>query len=307
MEEGLARLQSKLSGCGKQICRQNEQLAASNTSIKMQQTKISKAEREICEQREDLDKLLRDSKLVENTQGFVVSLQMDEILETLRENETKATQLKSELSRLSSKIPNPYEPRRVHDLATDHRLERAENQLSSHETQLSENSLQIERLETTSYDGFYIWKIDHYSRKYQDALSERTASIYSPPFYVGRFGYKVSVRLDPNGDGIGKGTHISLFFVVMRGEHDAILPWPFVKKVHFRLVDQDRIRDIVEIYHPDPNSSSTKRPTSDMNIASGSPTFVSQVEVRKGGYIRGDTMFIKVTVDMANPHGELAR
>lgn len=130
MEEGLARLQSKLSGCGKQICRQNEQLAASNTSIQMQQTKISKAEREICEQREDLDKLLRDSKLVENTQGFVVSLQMDEILETLKENETKATQLKRELSRLSSKIPNPYEPRRVHDLATDHRLERAENQLS---------------------------------------------------------------------------------------------------------------------------------------------------------------------------------
>lgn len=307
MEEGLARLQSKLSGCGKQICRQNEQLAASNTSIQMQQTKISKAEREICEQREDLDKLLRDSKLVENTQGFVVSLQMDEILETLKENETKATQLKRELSRLSSKIPNPYEPRRVHDLATDHRLERAENQLSSHETQLSENSLQIEMLEATSYDGFYIWKIDHYSRKYQDALSERTASIYSPPFYVGRFGYKVSVRLDPNGDGIGKGTHISLFFVVMRGEYDAILPWPFVQKVHFRLVDQDKIRDIVETYHPDPNSSSTKRPTSDMNIASGSPTFVSQVEVRKGGYIRGDTMFIKVTVDMANPPGELAR
>lgn len=301
MEEGLARLQSKLSGCGKQICRQNEQLAASNTSIQMQQTKISKAEREICEQREDLDKLLRDSKLVENTQGFVVSLQMGEILETLRENETKATQLKRELSRLSSKIPNPYEPRRVHDFATDHRLERAENQLSSHETQLSENSLQIEMLETTSYDGFYIWKIDHYSRKYQDALSERTASIYSPPFYVGRFGYKVSVRLDPNGDGIGKGTHISLFFVVMRGEYDAILPWPFVQKVHFRLVDQDKIRDIVKTYHPDPNSSSTKRPTSDINIASVSPTFVSQVEVRKGGYIRGDTMFIKVTVDMANP------
>ena len=89
MEEGLARLQSKLSGWGKQICRQNEQLAASNASIKMQQTKISKAERKICEQREDLDKLLRDSKLVENTQGFVVSLQMDEILETLMENETK--------------------------------------------------------------------------------------------------------------------------------------------------------------------------------------------------------------------------
>ena len=32
----------------------------------------------------------------------------------------------------------------------------------------------------------------------------------------------------------GKGTHMSMFFVVMRGEYDALLPWPFVQKVHFK-------------------------------------------------------------------------
>ena len=33
-----------------------------------------------------------------------------------------------------------------------------------------------------------------------------------------------------NGDGIGKGTHLSLFFVVMHGEFDNILQWPFTHK-----------------------------------------------------------------------------
>lgn len=38
-------------------------------------------------------------------------------------------------------------------------------------------------------------------------------------------------RLYLNGDGMGKGTHVSLFFVVMRGMYDALLKWPFRQKV----------------------------------------------------------------------------
>lgn len=35
------------------------------------------------------------------------------------------------------------------------------------------------------------------------------------------------------GDGNGKNTHVSLFFVVMKGDFDALLPWPFQQKVTF--------------------------------------------------------------------------
>jgi len=38
-------------------------------------------------------------------------------------------------------------------------------------------------------------------------------------------------RLYLNGDGMGKGTHVSLFFVIMRGAYDALLKWPFRQKV----------------------------------------------------------------------------
>lgn len=50
-------------------------------------------------------------------------------------------------------------------------------------------------------------------------------------FYTARYGFKVCMRLYLNGDGVGKGTHISLFFVIMRGEYDPILSWPFRHKV----------------------------------------------------------------------------
>lgn len=39
------------------------------------------------------------------------------------------------------------------------------------------------------------------------------------------------LRLYLNGDGTGRGTHLSLFFVVMRGPNDALLRWPFNQKV----------------------------------------------------------------------------
>lgn len=50
-------------------------------------------------------------------------------------------------------------------------------------------------------------------------------------FYTAKYGYKVCLRIYLNGDGTGKGTHVSLFFVVMKGDYDALLPWPFRHKV----------------------------------------------------------------------------
>ena len=69
----------------------------------------------------------------------------------------------------------------------------------------------------------------------QDAVQGRTVSLYSQPFYTSRFGYKMCARVYLNGDGIGRGTHMSLYFVVMRGEYDALLAWPFQHKVRYLL------------------------------------------------------------------------
>ena len=44
------------------------------------------------------------------------------------------------------------------------------------------------------------------------------------------------IRVYLNGDGMGYKTHLSLFFVLMKGEFDALLKWPFEHKISMILV-----------------------------------------------------------------------
>ena len=148
-----------------------------------------------------------------------------------------------------------------------------------------------------THDGSIIWKIPEFTQRKADAEDGKYTSPYSLPFYSGRYGYKMCLRLYIMGDGIGKGTHLSLFFVVMRGEFDNILQWPFTHKVTFKLINQAGGRDIVNTFQPDPMSSSFRKPKSDMNIASGCPRFVSHTELERGGFIDDDTVFIKCMID----------
>ena len=52
--------------------------------------------------------------------------------------------------------------------------------------------------------------------------------IVFPPYSNG---YKMCIRAYLNGDGIGYKTHFSVFFVLMKGEFDPLLKWPFEYKV----------------------------------------------------------------------------
>ena len=56
---------------------------------------------------------------------------------------------------------------------------------------------------------------------------------------VSRNGYKMCIRAYLNGDGSGYNTHLSLFFVLMKGEYDALLRWPFDYKVSMILVGKE--------------------------------------------------------------------
>jgi TNF receptor-associated factor 2/TNF receptor-associated factor 3 len=110
-------------------------------------------------------------------------------------------------------------------------------------------------------------------------------------------------RLYLYGDGNARRTHMSLFFVIMRGLHDSILQFPFSFKVTFCLFDQTgEQRHIIDSFRPDTKSNSFQRPRSDMNIASGIPKFalLSIFEKPDNPYVKEDTMFIKVMVDFEN-------
>ncbi|CAF4633097.1 unnamed protein product [Rotaria sp. Silwood1] len=155
-------------------------------------------------------------------------------------------------------------------------------------------------MQYVSYDGTLIWKITNFHENLMDAQSERQTSIYSPPFYSSFTGYKMRARLYLNGDDNARRTHISLFFVLMRGPNDAIVKFPFNYKVTFCLYDQTpQQQHIIDSFRPDIKSNSFQRPRSEMNIASGIPKFFPLTMIQQEGnpYVREDTMFIKVMVD----------
>ncbi|CAF1205586.1 unnamed protein product [Adineta ricciae] len=188
--------------------------------------------------------------------------------------------------------------------------EDSKNMLSAIQTNLTvlrEDLLMLntrfEEQQVTSNDGILIWKITGVSTKFNDARSERQTSIYSPPFRSSPSGYLMRARLYLFGDGNARRTHISLFFVLLRGQHDSILPFPFNPKVTFCLYDQTPAKaHIVESFRPDPKSNSFQQPRSDMNIASGIPRFapLKVIEDSDTPYVKNDTMFIKVIVDFEN-------
>lgn len=175
--------------------------------------------------------------------------------------------------------------------------------INVHKAQLNKNEERFKLLEGACYNGKLIWKVTDYKMKKREAVDGHTVSIFSQPFYTSRCGYRLCARAYLNGDGSGKGTHLSLYFVVMRGEFDSLLPWPFRQRVTLMLLDQSGKKNhIMETFKADPNSSSFQKPDGEMNIASGCPRFVAHptLEHSKNAYIKDDTLFFKVAVDLTD-------
>ena len=147
-------------------------------------------------------------------------------------------------------------------------------------------------------DGEYLWRIPELNEKVSIARSSLNTYIESPPFYTGRnASYKMCIRAYLNGDGSGKGTHLSVFFVLMKGEYDPLLQWPFESaKITLILVDQDHKKDLVQTFKPNAQSSSFQRPKTDMNIASGCPEFADLSVLDNTSYVKDDVMYIKAIV-----------
>ena len=162
----------------------------------------------------------------------------------------------------------------------------------------------VQSLQATSYNGKYIWKIPEVARRWKEAKESKTLSLYSAPFYTSRHGYRMCLRLYLNGDGTGKGTHLSYFLTIMRGEFDALLPWPFQQVVRLSLRSQNLSKnDIRHCFKPDATSSSFTRPRSDMNIASGCPKFAPVSTLSDGEYVQDDTMFLQCNIDPTGIEG----
>ncbi|XP_060103204.1 TNF receptor-associated factor 5 [Heteronotia binoei] len=309
LREHMLRILDKNSKLEDQISDLYKNLEHKEQKIQQLADTVKKCEKEF---RQFTQLYGKNSNLLASTQSLAIHVDKSACLETQvrqlvqmanqQQSKFDLRQLLETIETIKQKVAflESFEQRLVflEDLSNQHEMH-----LGMHRTQLNKNDERFKLLEGTSYNGKLIWKIMDYKIKKKEAVEGHTVSIFSQPFYTSHCGYRLCARAYLNGDGSGKGTHVSLYFVVMRGEFDSLLPWPFKQKVTLMLLDQSGKKNhIVETFKAVPNSNSFKRPEGETNIASGCPRFVAHnvLENAKNAYIKDDTFFLKVVVDLTD-------
>lgn len=147
-------------------------------------------------------------------------------------------------------------------------------------------------MHATSYNGVYVWKISEIKKLEWQARIGQTMFLYSAPFYTSRYGYKVCLKLIINGSGL------EFILLVMKGEYDAILPWPFKQKVMLMLLDQGRASN--NMIMPFELEQNSQRPRSETNTAFRCPLCIGIHILGNSSYVKDDTLFIRCIIGNQN-------
>ena len=152
-------------------------------------------------------------------------------------------------------------------------------------------------VENKTPNGELIWKIDKLDFRMAQAKLGKVTVLHSNPCYTRQYGYKYCIRLYLHGDGIGRTTHVSISFILMKSEYDELLTWPMQKRVTVELVNiSNETYSVIETFVSNPKSSSFQRPTKNMNVACAWPTFISIEQFLNGGFIKDNSTFVRATV-----------
>jgi hypothetical protein len=156
------------------------------------------------------------------------------------------------------------------------KVTRLESSQLRHDRVIRELHNHIKTIKLGSMDGMLFWKIADVGAKMRQAKDGAITCVYSSKLMTIRYFYKLCARLYFNGHGMGKGTHVSLFLVLLRVEYDALRLWPFRQKVTLMLIDQACSHHHQDTFQPDMASSSFARSMTVMIIASACPLYIAQ-------------------------------
>jgi len=166
---------------------------------------------------------------------------------------------------------------------------------------INDYDIRIKSLELESKNGISIVKITNINEKLLEAKYDRLSYIDSHPFYTSEYGFKLCTRIYLNGDGESKNTHLSIYLIILKSEHDSLLNWPFKFKVTFSLLGTNNQNNLIKSFNPDPNAlNSFERPKNDMNKPSGLKYFCSLAEIDKFIIKKDNCIFIKTQIDTIN-------
>ncbi|XP_029192548.1 TNF receptor-associated factor 4-like [Acropora muricata] len=209
------------------------------------------------------------------------------------------------------KMPKHYKSAMIdHVKAIFIKMTEQDERLNKHELALKENTDFIKGVDKRVGDlekianSQLIWRIEDYTRKLKEARAGNADTLFSPTFTTSKHGYRLCASVCLNGDGKGKGTHMSVFISVLKGAFDSLLKWPFDYRVTFYLLDQDE--DHLQRKHikfsikPNPcpeNEPFLGRPKLEKNASFGGAKFAKHEEIDTRHYVKDDTIFLKIAID----------
>ena len=145
----------------------------------------------------------------------------------------------------------------------------------------------------TTYDGHFIWKIYPLSECVNQSTTEPNASISSVPFYSSHCGYKVCLKLFLQGHGLAYGNHLSLAVMLMKGEYDSVLSWPFPFKTELSLLNQSlQGRDVRDVVVPDA-SEGFHRPLDEIKVVTLLDRFAPISILQNASFVCDNAMYIR--------------
>jgi TNF receptor-associated factor 4 len=119
----------------------------------------------------------------------------------------------------------------------------------------------------------------------------------SQPFYTHLQGYKMYLNVGVNGDGNSKGTHISVFTVIMRGEFDHQLKWPFYSPLNITLLDQEGDKHhVIDLSYDEetPKECTGRVVDGDENVGWGTNTYIAHEDLHPK-YYKNDSLIFKIS------------
>ena len=123
---------------------------------------------------------------------------------------------------------------------------------------------------------------------------------YSNPFYTKIGGYKMCLKIYTNGYGKNKGSHLSVFVNMMRGEFDNQLEWPFRGEITVELLNpnSDQRHCVRSFVYSDKTIGTSDIANRVMKgdicfCGYGSPKFISHTELLQE-YLKEDSFILRI-------------
>ena len=136
--------------------------------------------------------------------------------------EGRITELTRQVGDLLSEVQRMKTESHARAVATEDAISKQQRSIKELQDYYGDIALNIQTIQASSHGPVYIWKIPNLSRRRREATMGMTVPLYSAPSYTSRHGYKICLRVYLNGDGAGRGTHLSFFLTMMKGDFDPL-------------------------------------------------------------------------------------